>query len=120
VPPFDIRVRAFDFACCIVKLCLYLMKETPTPRKIAEQLLASGTSVGSNLEEAEAGHSHADFVAKISTCLKEARETRALGIRHYKVVFNQATIFSTTLGLTERSLSWPYSSTSPVVAGTSR
>lgn len=52
------------------------MKETRTPRKIAEQLLAAGTAIGSNLEEAEAGHSHADFVAKISICLKEARESR--------------------------------------------
>lgn len=75
MPPYDIRQRAFEFACAIVKLYLYLLQETKTPRRIADQLLASGTAVGSNLEEAKAAHSHPDFVAKISISLKEGRET---------------------------------------------
>jgi four helix bundle protein len=37
-------------------------------------LLASATSIGANLEEAEAAHSHPDFVVKNSNALKEARE----------------------------------------------
>jgi four helix bundle protein len=75
MPPFDIRQRTFEFACAIVKLYLHLVQETRTPRRIAEQLLGSGTAIGSNLEEAKAAHSKPDFAAKISLSLKEGRET---------------------------------------------
>lgn len=37
--------------------------------------LRAGTSIGANIEEAQAGHSKADFTAKISIARKEARET---------------------------------------------
>jgi four helix bundle protein len=37
--------------------------------------LRSGTAIGSNVEEALAGISRADFVAKMSIASKEARET---------------------------------------------
>ncbi len=40
------------------------------------QLLKAGTSVGANVEEAQAGQSRADFVSKYAIALKEARETR--------------------------------------------
>jgi four helix bundle protein len=36
--------------------------------------LRSGTSVGANLEEAQAGQSRADFLSKCSIACKEARE----------------------------------------------
>jgi four helix bundle protein len=42
---------------------------------IANQLLHSGTAIGSNLEEAKAGQSRADFIAKARISLKEARES---------------------------------------------
>ena len=38
-------------------------------------LLRSGTSIGANVEEAQAGQSRADFISKYSIALKEARET---------------------------------------------
>jgi four helix bundle protein len=38
-------------------------------------LLKSGTSMGSNVEEAQAGQSRADFTCKYAIALKEARET---------------------------------------------
>jgi four helix bundle protein len=38
-------------------------------------LLKAGTSVGANLEEAQAGQSRADFISKNSIALKEARES---------------------------------------------
>jgi four helix bundle protein len=75
MPPFDIRQRAFEFSCALVKLYLHLLQETRTPRRIADQLLGAGTAIGSNLEEAKAAHSRLDFVAKISLSLKEGRET---------------------------------------------
>jgi four helix bundle protein len=43
--------------------------------EIAGQILRSGTAIGANVEEALAGISCADFVAKMSIASKEARET---------------------------------------------
>ncbi len=37
--------------------------------------LKAGTSVGANVEEAQAGQSRPDFISKNSIALKEARET---------------------------------------------
>jgi four helix bundle protein len=39
------------------------------------QILRAGTSVPSNVEEAQAAQSRPDFVSKMSIALKEARET---------------------------------------------
>jgi four helix bundle protein len=72
----DIRDRAFEFACRIVRLHRTLIRKGPTARRLAAQLLDAGTSVGSNLEEAEAGQSRADFISKCRISLKEARESR--------------------------------------------
>lgn len=38
-------------------------------------MLRSGTSIGANVEEAQAGQSRADFISKNLIALKEARET---------------------------------------------
>ena len=43
---------------------------------ISKQLLKSGTSIGANVEEALAGQSKKDFIAKMSISSKEARETK--------------------------------------------
>jgi len=43
---------------------------------LSKQLLRSGTSIGANIEEATAGISKKDFIAKMSISSKEARETR--------------------------------------------
>lgn len=42
---------------------------------LARQLLRAGTSIGANVEEAQAGQSRADFINKYSIALKEARES---------------------------------------------
>jgi four helix bundle protein len=73
--PQRIQERAFEFACRIVKLHEHLVKHSETARRIGNQLLDSGTSIGANLEEADAGQSRADFIAKCGIALKEARET---------------------------------------------
>lgn len=73
--PREIRERAFVFACRIVKLHQYLVKEGGAGRSLGGQVLRSGTSIGANLEEADAGQSRADFVSKCNIALKEARET---------------------------------------------
>ncbi|MEM8955543.1 MAG: four helix bundle protein [Verrucomicrobiota bacterium] len=73
--PWDIRERAFELAVRVVRLCEVLDGEPGVSRTLAGQLLRSGTSVGANIEEAKAGQSKADFVAKMSIASKEARET---------------------------------------------
>ena len=67
--------RSFAFAVRVVKLCGVLEKQGNVPRTLANQLLRSGTSIGANIEEAQAGQSKADFTAKMSIARKEARET---------------------------------------------
>jgi four helix bundle protein len=71
----DIEERTFDFAVEIVHLCQDLDKTPGTTRTLGRQLLRSGTSIGANVEEAQAGQSRADFISKYSIALKEARET---------------------------------------------
>lgn len=71
----DIEQRTFEFAVRIVKLCQVLDKTPGVPRTLANQIMRSGTSVGANVEEAQAGQSKADFISKMSIATKEARET---------------------------------------------
>jgi four helix bundle protein len=71
----DIRERTFVFAVRIVKLCKYLESHSDVPRSVINQLLCAGTSVGANLEEAQAGQTKPDFIHKNSISLKEARES---------------------------------------------
>ena len=42
---------------------------------LSKQILRSGTSIGANIEEANAGQTKKDFLAKMSIASKEARET---------------------------------------------
>ena len=71
----DIQNRTFEFAVRIVNLCRHLDETPGVGRTIGRQLLRAGTSVGANVEEAQAGQSKADFISKIAIALKEARET---------------------------------------------
>ena len=71
----EIQERTFEFAIRIVKLCQYLDEKPGVERILSNQLLRSGTSVGANIEEAQAGQSRADFLSKMSIASKEARET---------------------------------------------
>lgn len=71
----DIKTRTFDFALEIVSLCQILEAEPGVCRTLSRQLLRSGTSIGANMEEAQAAASRADFINKCTISLKEARET---------------------------------------------
>jgi four helix bundle protein len=73
--PRDITERAFDFALSIVRLCRALERRPGSDRVLSRQLLRSGTSIGANVEEAQAGRSRADFINSYAIALKEARET---------------------------------------------
>jgi four helix bundle protein len=73
--PRDIKERTFSFSADVVRLCLRLEKQSDVFRTLGRQLIRSGTSIGANVEEAQAGQSKADFVSKYAIALKEARET---------------------------------------------
>jgi four helix bundle protein len=67
--------RSFEFAVLVVRLCRILESQDRVSRTLANQLLRAGTSIGANIEEAQAGYSKADFTAKMAIARKEARET---------------------------------------------
>ena len=69
-----IQTKSYAFASRIVKAYKYLCLEQ-REYVLSKQLLRSGTSVGANVEEALAGSSKADFIAKLNIAAKEARET---------------------------------------------
>jgi four helix bundle protein len=72
---FDIQDRTFEFAVRVVRLVDRLPR-TVASVEIGRQVVRSATSVGSNVEEADAAESKQDFIHKMSVAHKEARETR--------------------------------------------
>ena len=68
-----IRQKSCDFALKIIALYRKLLKEKEFI--LSKQVLRSGTSIGANVEEAQAAQSRADFISKMSISSKEARET---------------------------------------------
>ncbi len=72
---FDLEVRLLDYAADIVRFTDE-MNRSPAGVHVAGQLLPSGTAALPNNGEAQAAESRADFVHKMSLCLKELRESR--------------------------------------------
>ena len=73
----EINKRALRFGCRRgVEVYRILRKAGGASWEIAPQFLKASTSIGANLEEATAGQTKADFVAKVCIALKEAREAR--------------------------------------------
>jgi four helix bundle protein len=68
-----IKDKSYAFALRIIKLAGWLREKREY--ELASQVLKSDTGIGANVEEALAGISRADFVAKMSIASKEARET---------------------------------------------
>ena len=68
-----IRERSYAFALRTIKLAKRLQRDQ-LGTVLWRQLLRSGTSVGANVEEAQAAQSKRDFVHKISIARKEAHE----------------------------------------------
>ncbi len=68
-----IQKKSYEFALRIIALYRKLCKGNEFV--LSKQLLRSGTSIGANVEEAQAGQSRADFISKMSIASKEARET---------------------------------------------
>ena len=74
--PIDIYERAFQFACRVLRMDRALVRDRRVNRNALQQLVRSASSIGSNLEEATAGQSRADFHARLRISLKEARESQ--------------------------------------------
>lgn len=66
--------RTFKFSLQIIKLYKHLYNEREYI--MSKQLLRSGTSIGANVEEAQAAQSRKDFISKMSIASKEARESK--------------------------------------------
>jgi len=69
-----IHGKSFQFALEVIELFKLLQAEREYV--LSKQLLRSGTSIGANVEEALAGQSRKDFLAKMAIGSKEAREFR--------------------------------------------
>ncbi len=72
--PQIVANRLLDYAARIIKVVEALPKNL-VGRRIGDELLRSGTSVGAHYEEAQGGESHADFVHKLQIAVKELRES---------------------------------------------
>jgi four helix bundle protein len=68
-----IKDRSYAFALRIMAAARWLREQKEF--ELAGQILRSGTGIGSNVEEALAGVSRADFVARMGIASREARET---------------------------------------------
>ncbi|MGA2317725.1 MAG: four helix bundle protein [Thermodesulfobacteriota bacterium] len=83
----EVAKRTYKFAL----RTLYIAQKlsfNPVTNKIIGQLVGSGTSIGSNTEEASAGFSKNDFTFKMSIASKEAREVNP--VRNSSGVLNPA------------------------------
>jgi four helix bundle protein len=64
----------FDFSLRIISLYKELIQQNEYV--ISKQILRSSTSIGANVEEANAAQTKKDFIMKMSIASKEARETK--------------------------------------------
>ncbi|MBL7695948.1 MAG: four helix bundle protein [Ferruginibacter sp.] len=64
----------FDFSLQIISLYKILVQQNEYV--MSKQLLRSATSIGANVEEANAAQTKKDFIMKMSIASKEARETK--------------------------------------------
>jgi len=71
----ELKERAYKFALKILELAS-MLPNSEEGKVIKRQICKSGTSVGSNLEEADGSLTLNDFVYKVDIAFKEAKETR--------------------------------------------
>ena len=69
-----VKNKSYSFALKVILLYKELVNEKKE-YVLSKQLLKSGTSIGANIEEADAAQSRRDFIAKAQISLKEAVET---------------------------------------------
>jgi four helix bundle protein len=75
--PREILARSFAYALRAIKLYQYLQhRKDGAGWILGKQYLRAATSIGANIEEAQAGESRSDFIHKLGIAQKEARESR--------------------------------------------
>ena len=72
---YDLEERTAQFGEEIIKFCKDIPRSELT-RRIIDQLVGCGTSVGANYCEADDAESSKDFKHKIGLCKKESRECK--------------------------------------------
>ena len=91
--PRDIRARSFAYGLRAIKLYQNLQSRRDGAGWIlGKQLLRAATSVGANVEEAQAAESRMDFIHKLGIAEKEARESL-----YWLRLLAESGIFSTNL-----------------------
>lgn len=75
IKKYDLEERTAKFGEEIIKFTKKI-PVTPVTQRLIPQLVAAGTSIGSNYCEADDAESGKDFKHKIGICKKEARETK--------------------------------------------
>jgi len=73
--PFDLEERTAKFGEAIL-LFVKKMPLNPRNNRVIDQLVGCGTSIGANYCEADEAVSKKEFINKIGTCKKEAKETK--------------------------------------------
>ena len=68
-----IKRKSFEFAVLSIRTYKKLIEQKEFV--VSKQFVRSATSIGANVQEADAGISKKDFVVKMSIASKEARET---------------------------------------------
>ena len=74
--PHDILARSFAYALRAIRLYQFLQRRKDGAGwTLGKQYLRAATSIGANIEEAQAGESRSDFIHKLGIAQKEARES---------------------------------------------
>jgi four helix bundle protein len=71
-----LRERLFDFGLLTIRIVQFLHTRGPIAIALSYQLLKCGTSAGANYEEADAGSSPRDALAKTKIALREMKESK--------------------------------------------
>jgi four helix bundle protein len=74
--PYDIRERAFLFACDVIRVAQKLHSRGHIASALSLHLVESAVNAASNLEEGDDGSSPRDFRAKDRIALREFKESR--------------------------------------------
>ncbi len=74
-PVYDLEERTARFGETVIRFAKKI-PHSPVNNRLIDQLVGAGTSVGANYCEADDGVSRKNFMHRIGTCRKEARETK--------------------------------------------
>ena len=71
--PRNIQERTFEFGIEVIRLVNRLPR-TIAGNAVGQQFIRAGTTIGANIQEADAAESKKDFIHKTAIALKEAQE----------------------------------------------